>query len=153
MEDFDKILLTGAVTVSGGFVIHSASQLFLKVFVEPTQNYRKYKAEAITLLSFYSNMLDATVKDDDNQEYRERYYKAQDEIRMCMANIKAAYYSISPRWLAVALGIIPKQYQFKEAVSNLLHLSFLGRLFTERDRMSENLDRAKSTVSLLRAEW
>ena len=61
-----------------------------------------------------SNMLSARLMADDNQEYRDRYYKAQDEIRMCMANIKAAYYSISPRWLAIFLGVIPNQENFKK---------------------------------------
>lgn len=153
MDDFDKILLTGVVTVLGGFFIHSASQLFLKLFIEPIQRYRQYKSEAVTLLSFYSNMLSARLTEDDNQEYRERYYKAQDEIRMCMASIKAAYYSISPRWLAIFFRAIPNQAEFKKVTSNLLSLSFLGQLLTEQDRMSKNMDLAKSTVAILGAEW
>lgn len=72
MDDFDKILITGAVTILGGFFIHAASQLFLKLFIEPLHRYRQYKSEAVTLLGFYSNMLTARLREDDNQEYRER---------------------------------------------------------------------------------
>jgi hypothetical protein len=153
MEDFDKILLTGAVTILGGFFIHSASQLFLKLFIEPLQRYRQYKFEAVALLSFYSNMLSARLRGDENQGYRDGYYKAQDEIRMCMANIKAAYYSISPRWLAILFRVIPGQAQFKKVTRNLLALSFLGQLITEKDDISKNMDLAELTVTILGAEW
>lgn len=153
MEDLDKILLTGAVTILGGFSIHSASQLFLKLFIDPLQNYRLHRSEAVTLLSFYSNMLDSRLCENDSQEYRERYYKAQDEIRMCMANVKASYYSISPRWLAVAFGAIPRQAKFREAANNLLTLSFLGSFRTDADSASKGLDLARSTVRMLGAEW
>ena len=153
MSDFEKILFTAAMTILGGFVIHSASQLFLKLFIEPLQQYKQYKFEAISLLSFYSNMLGSRLGEDDNDEYRQRYYKAQDEIRLCAANIKAAYYSISPRFLAVVFGVVPKNKDFKLATGNLLSLSFLGSLNGEDTKMSENYERAKDTVRLLGAEW
>lgn len=153
MEDFDKILLTGAVTILGGFTIHAVSQLFLKLFIEPLQRYQQYKAEVVMLLSFYSNMLNTRLRDDDNLEYRERYYKAQNEIRMCMANIKASYYSISPRWLGILLRVIPKKARFDEATGNLLKLSFLGQLQTGRDNQPKNLSLAHSTLEILGADW
>lgn len=153
MDDFDKILITGAVTILGGFIIHAASQLFLKLFVEPLQRYQQHKAEAVMLLSFYSNLLQARLREEDDQEYRERFYNAQDEIRSCMANLKASYYSISPRWLAIVLRAIPKKDRFTQATKNLLTLSFLGQLLTERDGHSKNMDLAKLTVEILGAEW
>jgi len=153
MEDFEKILLTASLTVLGGFVIHSASQLFLKLFIEPMQEFRKNRSQAITLLSFYSNMLSSRLRYDENDEYRERYYKAQDEIRMCMANIKASYYSISPRWLSIILGVVPNNTNFQTVSANLLSLSFLGSLNTEGDNLSKNMDLAKDTLKLLGAEW
>lgn len=153
MDDFDKILITGVVTILGGFIIHAASQLFLKLFIEPLQRYRQHKAEAVMLLSFYSNLLQSRLREEDDQGYRDRYYRAQDEIRTCMANIKASYYSISPRWLAIILGVIPKKGRFKEATKNLLTLSFLGQLLTENDSHSKNMELARSTVEILGAEW
>lgn len=153
MEDFDKILITFAVTIFSGFIIHAASQLFLKLFIEPLQNYRQYNAEAIMLLSFYSNLLHSRLRDEDEQEYRDRYYKAQDELRMCMANLKASYYSISPHRLATVLCAIPDKKRFNTATKNLLKLSFFGQLLTETDSHSKNLELAQSTVEILGAKW
>ncbi|MFC6635048.1 hypothetical protein [Microbulbifer taiwanensis] len=153
MGDFEKILLTAAMTVLGGFLIHSASQLFLKLFIEPLQDFKKYKFEAISLLGFYSNKLNARLKYDDSFDEKERYYKAQDEIRLCAANLKSAYYSINPRFLAVFLRIIPNQENFKQASRNLMSLSFLGSLNTEDTKASENYNRARNTVAMLGAEW
>lgn len=153
MEDFDKILITGAVTILGGFIIHAASQLFLRLFIEPLQKYRQYNAEAVMLLSFYSNLLHSRLREEDEQEYRDRYYKAQDEIRMCMANLKASYYSISPQRLAIVLRAIPDKKRFNEATKNLLKLSFFGQLLTDKDSHSKNMDLAQSTVEILGAKW
>ena len=152
MSDFEKILLTAAMTVLGGFIIHSISQLFLKLFIEPLQEYRKKKSEAISLLSFYSNMLSSRIHDNDTNEYRERHHKAQDEIRMCMSNLKAAYYSISPQWFAILIGVIPNPEKFKIASNNLLTLSFLGALNSEGDSDSKNFNLAKDTAIILGAE-
>ena len=152
MADLTKILLTASMTVLGGFIIHFASQIFLKIFIEPVQAYKKQKSKAISLLSFYSNMLDAKLRTEDSDEYKERYYKAQDEIRLCMANIKAAYYSISPRWLSIKLGITPNEEEFHKITSHLLSLSFLGHLKVDGDKMFENGEKAKETLSLLGAK-
>lgn len=151
MSDFEKILLTGTVTILGGFVIHSASQIFTLIFIEPLQNFRKQRAEAISLLHFYSNMLDSRLRENDSAAYAKRYDKAQEELRLCMANIQAAYYSISPRRLAIFFKAIPNTSDFSTVKENLLQLSFLGSLKT--DHGVENISLAKDTVEKLGASW
>ena len=131
MSDFDKILMTAAVTVFGGLIFHFFTQFFLKLFIEPVQKYRDHKSEAISLLHFYSNILGLRVEKCEPQVERERYFKAQDEIRMCYSNLTAAYHSIFPKWLAMVLCLIPKKDKFKMASGNLLSLSFLGNFKAE----------------------
>ena len=155
MSDIEKILLTSTLTIFAGLLIHALSQVFLKVFIEPLSEFRRNRSEALSLLSFYSNMLNSRLQGDDRDDkyYIDRYYRAQDEIRMSMAKLKASYYSIAPLWMAIQLNLVPKKMLFKEVTSNLLSLSFLGAYKTNSENSKCNVELAKNTTALLDAEW
>ncbi len=149
MSDLDKILVTSGLTIFGALLIHVFSQMFIKIFLEPCVEYKKSRADVITYLIFYSNILDARLHDGHNDDYKKRHYKAQEDIRLSMAKYRASYYSISPQFLAIIFRIIPKFQKFEEISRNLLSLSFLGDLKIDGDPMFENSKLAKATLKLL----
>ncbi|WP_340678169.1 hypothetical protein [Paraglaciecola sp.] len=150
VSDLDKILLTSVLTILGGLLIHVLSQMFIKVFLEPCVEFKKSRGDVITYLTFYSNMHDSRLRHNDADGYKNRYYKAQDDIRLSMAKFRSSYYSITPHRLAVLLGITPRFQTFENISNNLLKLSFLGDLKEEGDKMLENTRLAKETFKLLK---
>lgn len=152
MTDLDKILLTSVLTIFGGVMIHMISQVFIKAFLEPCTEFKKARADIITYLHFYSNMFDSKLTGKDNEEYRQKYYNAQDDIRLAMAKSRASYCSISPQWLALFLTITPRYETFEKIGTNLLSLSFLGSFKVgDKDPFSgSNL--AKDTLKLLKVK-
>ncbi|GAA5648631.1 hypothetical protein [Vibrio proteolyticus] len=152
MSEFEKIIYTAAATIIGGLLIHAMSQLVQKLFIEPCHQYRQLNSRAISSLSFHSNMLNAKLRVDDNEEYRQRYYDGQDELRKLMADMKAQYITISPLWLAVALRLVPSRSTHRKVVRNLLTLSFFGSLSSPSDERTP-YELAKETVKLMGSEF
>jgi hypothetical protein len=149
MLDLDKILITSGLTILGGLLIHVFSQIFIKIFLEPCVEYKKSRSDVITYLTFYSNMLNSSLSQDDNDNYKERYYKAQDDIRLSMAKYRASYFSITPHFLAILFRIVPQHKKFESISKNLLTLSFLGALKVDNDEMFDNYRLSQETFKLL----
>ncbi|WP_028112186.1 hypothetical protein [Ferrimonas kyonanensis] len=152
MSDLDKILLTTVLTIFGGLMIHVLSQMFIKMFLEPCIEYKKIRSDVISHMSFYSNMFDSKLRADDSDDYRERYYKAQDDIRLSMAKYRASYNSITPLILARLLRIVPSFSDFESISKNLLTLSFLGSIKHDESGYNEQYNLAKETLKLLQVK-
>ena len=150
MDDIDKILYTAVSTVVGGLIFHFISQLFLKTFIEPLQNYREHKSKAISLINYYSNILEMRLERCETEEEKARFFKASDEIRMCYSNLTGAYDSISFKWIAIFFHLIPKKDKFKKGSRKLLDLSFLGNW---KSKNYDGLKYAEDTFKLLNSDF
>ncbi len=146
MTDFEKILCTSAVTISGGLLLYILSQLLSKLFIEPTYELKKVIGEVRFNLSFHAAIIHTSIS-----RTPERSDKAYEAIMKSHCDLLAKmnaipFYSTISKW---SFSFLPTKEKIKASSVDLRALStYLHETDTNiHPKASNSLDAIRSRVT------
>lgn len=111
-------------TVISGVFVFVFSEIIVRCFFIPIQEYRKVVARIDNRLKFYANAYGHSTYDPKlPAEVRERFLNVVDTIRELSCDLEAIYKQIPLRWFFIWIPIIPPPEELSDAGSRLIRLS------------------------------
>jgi hypothetical protein len=120
MTDFEKILLTSAVTVLGGVTVYVAGQLLSKFFIDPVQDLRKAIGEVRFNLAFHAPEIHTPIGRTEERSDRARDALMKSSCDL-LAKLQAA--SLYDFWASMSRDVLPPRKAIEDAAVQLRGLS------------------------------
>lgn len=136
------ILLTSALTIIGGVVVFSLSQIVQKFLVEPVHEQSKVIGEILFGLVYYGDRYA-----NPGTGKPEAMTEAADTIRRYASRLEGTTHAVHSYRLFECIGLAPNRKSVEEAVGNLIRIS--NSIYTGNGR--ENSDDADNVKKLLSA--
>ena len=118
MSELFKILLTSSLTIIGGVLVFSFSQLILRFLIDPVHEQTKAFGEIAFCLSYYSAWYanPGSGRSDDME-------RASNALRQCAGHLVATSRAIRCYKVFERLRLVPSQPGVKEATGHLIRIS------------------------------
>jgi len=119
MTDIDKILLTSALTISGGVIVFVIGQLLTRTIIDPIHNLKKTIGEIAFALDFHAPAIHTPIGKRENED------KAQAALRKLSCDLRSEIRIIPMYWLwsICSCCALPKRKDVLSAASHLMGLS------------------------------
>jgi len=136
------ILLTSALTILGGVLVFSLSQIVLRFLVEPIHEQAKAIGEIFFGLVYYADRYA-----NPGSGRTEAMTEAADTLRRYASQLEGTTYAV--RWyrLFERIGLAPSRERVNEAVGNLIRISNSIHTGNGREN-SDDADKVKELLSV-----
>jgi hypothetical protein len=119
MDDLTKILLTSSLTVIGSIAVFVASQLLVKLVIEPIQEMKRVLGEIQHALLLHRQAIFTPVGDRDAEnKATEAFLKLACDLRSKLGSVP--FYD---NWATISRGFLPERKNAFEASKELIGLS------------------------------
>lgn len=116
-------VLSACLTLLGGIFVFIATQIILKIVIEPLADFRKVKGRINALLIFHANVYMNPIHLSEDTSHKSRANLVSNELRTLASELMACYQLLSCKRLLVWLHLIPKREDIHDASRHLIRLS------------------------------
>lgn len=129
-DKYSDIILTSSLTILGGVLIYSISQILSKFIIEPIHDQRKCIGEIVDALIYYSNVTSPPPNNGPYEDPNPQRTEARDNIRKLSTKLNAKTYMIKCYTILDILRCVPKKDNIISASKKLNALSNSYGTFT-----------------------
>jgi hypothetical protein len=123
MTEWEKIVLTAALTLLGGMILFILSEFTRVLIVVPLQKYKEHVQVVFDRMDFYSNRLTNFFSANPEEEELQLIRQISSELRSAATQLSSKYAIISWRPLLIQLHIVPSAEELQKAYGGLVFLS------------------------------
>lgn len=121
MNDLEKALLTTFLTIISGTAVYATGNVFVRYFLEPVVELRKYTGEIWDLLRFYANVY--TSRPSGRLGEDNKHAECRKAIRQAATKLMAKAHAVPANKLFSLLRMIPKRRDIELASKELIFIS------------------------------